>query len=182
MNNITKAKVNRKGYLEATYTDDLGNEISVKGSHEVHPDLRCALNALVPFLADLTEMREAETFDWAAPGSDENRQLMRNIAVTGVSRADEEYAMSGIRTLETGGAINVNSPSIDPYESQWGASMMFKNEADAFFVEVEAYLFHGKYCKRQREFDFEPGKGIKDDPFARPAPTADVEPIVADAL
>ena len=60
---IKKAKLTKGGSVEATYIDQDGNEITIKGNHRAHVDLRSRLQELVPFFAALTEQKEADSID-----------------------------------------------------------------------------------------------------------------------
>lgn len=70
---IKKAKLSRNGRVEATYTDGDGNEISMKGNNPCHQDLKDCIARLVPFLADLTEQKEADLIDWNNLDGEQNK-------------------------------------------------------------------------------------------------------------
>ena len=69
---IRKAKLAKGGTVEASYVDDDGNEFAFKGKNVAHKDLRNRLSALVPYFADLTEQKEADSIDWLNLDSEEN--------------------------------------------------------------------------------------------------------------
>lgn len=64
---IKKAKLTKGGTIEATYIDEDGNEITLKGKNTVHVDLKARLAALIPYFAELTEQKEADRYDWLTP-------------------------------------------------------------------------------------------------------------------
>lgn len=87
---IKKAKLTKGSTIEATYIDEDGNEITLKGKNTVHVDLKTRLAALIPYFAELTEQKEADRYDWDNPDSQENIDLMRRLDVTGVSLGGDD--------------------------------------------------------------------------------------------
>ena len=86
---LKSVKINSIG-LEASYVYD-GKEIKVKGKDPIHPDLRSAINALVPYFVEVCEMHEAEGIDW------------KNLEGSVTSEACIKFSVSGI---ELGGSEN----------------------------------------------------------------------------
>lgn len=82
---IKKAKLGKGGIIEASYIDADGNEITIKGKNKCHNDLKVAFAGLVPYFADLTEQKEADSIDWRELESAANIDLLRKIDVTGIS-------------------------------------------------------------------------------------------------
>lgn len=158
---IKKAKLSKSGYVEATYTDDEGNEITLKGIKKAHPDMRTALDALVPYFADLTEQKEADAIDWEDTKSAYNIDLLRRLKVTGVSVGGDDsnrfVTISGNRTLLTSRVLNLNSPGVelDSETFEWPHIDQFAFELEGFFYEVKEYILHHKYDTAQQEFNFE---------------------------
>lgn len=176
---IKKAKLTKSSTIEATYIDEDGNEITIKGKNTVHVDLKTRLAALIPYFADLTEQKEADRYDWDNPDSQENIDLMRRLDVTGVSLGGDDNCpiatLTGRRTLMSSKVLNLNTPptDLDADDSGWERAEDFRFAIDAFFYEVQQYITEKKWSVKQAEFDFE----NNDDPFANAGIPADVESI-----
>lgn len=114
---IKKAKLTKGGSVEATYIDQDGNEITIKGNHRAHVDLRSRLQELVPFFAALTEQKEADSIDWSDLNGEANNELLKQISVSAVSKGGDDSApfivMSGKRILMTRKVLNLCSPGVD---------------------------------------------------------------------
>lgn len=177
---IRKAKLAKGGTIEATYIDDEGNEINIKGKNIVHNDLHTRLSALVPFFAALTEQREADDIDWRNLDSEENEKLLYKLEVRGVTVSGDETTpiavLSGCRTLMTSKVLNINSPAteIGFDASDWEHADDFRDAIDAFFYEVELYIKEKKWGIKQSEFNFDDDS---DDPFSKAEATDDVDPF-----
>lgn len=177
---IRKAKLAKGGTVEATFIDDEGNEIAFKGKNVAHNDLRTRLSALVPYFADLTEQKEAESIDWLNLDSEENSKLLDKLEVRGVTIGGDDTmpiaVMSGCRTLMTSKVLNLNTPATDlnADDSGWMYADDFRDAIDAFFYEVELYIRDRKWAVKQSEFNFDEDC---EDPFDEPTPTEEVEPF-----
>lgn len=176
---IKKAKLTRGGTIEATYIDEDGNEITLKGKNNVHPNLKERLAALVPYFAELTEQKEADRYDWSDMESQDNVDLMRHLDVTGVALGGDSSCpvatLTGRRTLMSSKVLNLNTPPTDleADDTGWPHAEDFRFAIDAFFYEVEQYILERKWFVKQTEIDFE----NEDDPFANAGLTTDVESI-----
>lgn len=181
---IRKAKLAKGGTVEASYVDDDGNEIAFKGKNVAHNDLRNRLSALVPYFADLTEQKEADSIDWINLDSEENNKLLYKLEVRGVTIGGDDTmpiaVMSGNRTLMTSKVLNINSPATDlsAEDGEWVHVDDFRDAVDAFFFEVELYIRDRKWAVKQTELNFDEEC---EDPFGEPAPTEEVEPITIPA-
>lgn len=179
---IKKAKLTKGGTVEATFIDEDGNEITLKGKNTVHVDLKTRLSALIPYFAELTEQKEAERYDWDNPECQENLDLMRRLDVSGVSIGGDDNCpiatLTGRRTLMTSKVLNLNTPPTDlnADDSGWPRADDFRFAIDAFFYKVEQYILERKWAVKQAELDFD----NVDDPFANAGITADVAPITDD--
>lgn len=179
---VKKAKLSKGGCVEASYTDQDGNEITIKGKNKCHLDLRAALDKLVPYFADITEQKEADRIDWSDLDSAENVELLKKIEVTGVAIGGDDVnqviTMSGRRTLFTSRILNLNSPGIelDSETFDWAHTDDFDIAVQAFFYEVEQYIVNRKWEVIQPALDF---GDDPDDPFAMPDATEDA-PSVTD--
>jgi hypothetical protein len=174
---ITKAKLTKGGAVEATYIDEDENEITLKGKNIAHVDLKTRLAELTPYFAELTEQKEFDQYDWNAPESPENIELLRRLEVTGVSLGGNGNnpiaTLTGRRTLMTSKVLNLNTPPTDlnADDSGWIRADDFRFAIDAFFYEVEQYITERKWDVRQMEMDF----GNSDDPFANAGITDNAE-------
>ena len=178
--NIKKAKLSRDGSVEASYIDADGNDIAFKGFNKCHPDLRAAFQVLVPFFADLTEQKEADSIDWNNIESEDNKELLKKIQVNGISIGGSEHSrlitMSGNRTLATSRILNLNTPGV-PMEDdtfEWQFISEFDLAVQALLYEVKAYILNKKWEVRQETIDFDTDN---DDPFAAPQPADDAAPL-----
>lgn len=177
---VKKAKLCKGGSVEASYTDQDGNEITIKGKNKCHNDLRVALAKLVPFFADITEQKEADGIDWDNLDSAETIDLLRKIEVTGVSIGGDDnnqiVTLTGKRTLFTSRILNLNSPGIelDSETFDWNHTADFDIAVQGFFYEVEQYITSRKWEVVQSELDFD---GNPDDPFAGAGIPDDAPPI-----
>lgn len=176
---IKKAKLTKGGTIEATYIDEDGNEITLKGKNTVHVDLKARLAELIPYFAELTEQKEADLYDWNNADSEPNRDLMRRLDVSGVSLGGDDNCpiatLTGRRTLMSSKVLNLNTPPTDlnADDSGWLRADDFRFAIDAFFYEVKEYITERKWSVKQTEFNFE----NEDDPFANAGIPKDVESI-----
>ena len=177
---IKKAKLSKNDYVETTYIDEEGNEITLKGNKKAHPDMRIALEALIPFFADLTEQKEADAIDWEELQSQHNLELLKRIKVTGVSIGGDDsnrfVTITGNRTLMTTRVLNLNSPGVemDSDTFEWPHIDKFDMALEGFLYEVKEYIQNHKCDTAQGEFNFDANP---DDPFAEADAPADVAPI-----
>ena len=176
---IKKAKLTKSSTVEATYIDEDGNEITIKGKNAVHLDLKTRLAALIPYFAELTEQKESERYDWDNTDCQENIDLMRCLDVTGISLGGDDNCpiatLSGRRTLMTSKVLNLNTPPTDlnADDSGWVRADDFRFAIDAFFYEVKEYITERKWSVKQNELNFD----NVDDPFANAGIPDDVESI-----
>ena len=138
---IKKAKLTKSGSVEATYIDNDGNEITIKGNHRSHIDLRSRLQDLVPFFTELTEQKEADRIDWSDLHGEANNELLKQISVTAVSKGGDDSApfivMTGNRILLTRKVLNLCSPGVDLGDESLA-------HADEFDMAVQAFLLRSR--------------------------------------
>lgn len=179
---IKKAKLTNGGSVEATYIDQDGNEITIKGNHRAHVDLRARLQELVPYFADMTELKEADRIDWSNLESDDNKELLKQISVSAVTKGGDDSApfivMSGKRILMTRKVLNLCSPGVDPGDVSLEHGDEFDMAVQAFLYEVEQYILDRKYdTDGVLDFSEAETSGNTDDPFGAATPTVDVEAV-----
>lgn len=177
---IRKAKLAKGGTVEVSYIDIDGNEVSLKGKNKCHSDLRNAFAGLVPFFADLTEQKEADSIDWDDLASESNTEFLRRLDVTGFSIGGDEnnrvVTMSGKRTLITSRVLNLNAPGVEMGSEtfEWPHINEFDVVLEQAVFEVKEYLINRKWEVVQGELDFDANP---EDPFAEAQPTQEVQPI-----
>ncbi len=166
---VTKVKLIKNGCLEVHYFEN-SDEVVLKGSNQVHPDLKAAMNRLVPHLCDITEQKEAEKYDWNDQDCEFNQDLLKNLGVSGftISGEDafEQVIITGRRLLSaTRKVLNLNTPQIclDAEQDEYEHLNDLQEVIDAVCEEAKQYLKERKYGVTQQEFNFE---GNADDPFA----------------
>lgn len=176
---IKKAKLSKGGCVEATYIDEDGNEITLKGKNKCHNDLRVAFAALVPYFADLTEQKEADGIDWDNLDGADTVECLRKLDVTGVSIGGDEnnriVTMTGKRTLLTSRVLNLNAPGVEMESEtfEWSHIDDFDLALQNLIFEVKEYIVNRKWEVEQKTlFDGDP-----DDPFANTTVTTDAPPI-----
>lgn len=178
-NKNQKSQIDKGGTIEATYIDEDGNEITLKGKNTVHVDLKARLAALIPYFAELTEQKEADRYDWDNPDSEINLDLLRRLDVSGVSLGGDDNCpiatLTGRRTLMSSKVLNLNTPPTDlnADDSGWPRADDFRFAIDAFFYEVKEYITERKWAIKQTEFNFE----NEEDPFANAGIPEDVTDI-----
>lgn len=179
---IKKAKLTKSGSVEATYIDKDGNEITIKGNHRAHPDLRGCLQALVPFFAMLTEQKEADVINWSDIESEENKDLLKQISVSAVTKGGDESSpfivMSGKRILMTRKVLNLCSPGVDLGDEALDHGEEFDMAIQAFLYEVEQYILDRKYdTDGVLDFNEADTYGNTDDPFGAADATVNIDAV-----
>ena len=179
---VNKVKIINNGRLEVHYID-FGDDIVLKGDHQVHPDLKAAMNRLVPFLCDITEQREADKYDWSEPDGEFNKDLLKNLSVSGIAisgdDAFEQVVITGKRTLSsTRKVLNLNTPqiSLDSDEAEYVRLSELQEAVDAVCEEAKLYVKDHKYGVTQQEFNFE-AEANADDPFGGSGDAGESGPI-----
>ena len=175
---IRKAKISKNGILEVSYIDPEGNDITMKGKNKIHHDLRVAFSRLVPFFADLTEQKEADSIDWDNLESEENIELLRVLDVSGISFGSDDsfpvITMTGKRSLRSAQVLNLNSPGVDANSEtlEWSHIDDFDIAVSAVKFEVKEYIINRKWEEIQLEINFDANP---DDPFDQEGETEYVD-------
>lgn len=173
---IRKAKLSKGGTVEASYIDQDGNDITLKGSNVCHPDLKTAFAGLVPFLADLTEQREADYIDWDNLDGTDTVERLRYLEVTGFSISDDEVSpmatLIGKRTLRTSKVLNLCAPAtaLNQDSESYLRCAELETALQVCIFEVEQYITERKWRVKQTEINFD----NPDDPFAAATPTENI--------
>lgn len=179
---IKKAKLTKSGSVEATYIDEDGNEITIKGNHRAHADLRNRLKELVPFFAELTEQKEADLINWSDLNGEANNELLKQISVSAVTKGGDDTSpfimMSGKRILLTRKVLNLSSPGVDLGDEALEHGEEFDMAVQAFIYEVEQYILDRKYdTDGMLDFNVDDTSGNTDDPFGAAEVTANVDDV-----
>lgn len=180
---IKKAKLIKNGCLEVAYFDVEGNEIVLRGANPVHEDMKAAFKALVPFLCDLTEQKEADKFDWENPTSVLNDELTRRLDVSGVTISGSDTfrscVITGKRTLLINKVLNFNTPSItlDADAEDYKHLDELQLALEAVEEEARLYVQEHKYSVEQKTLDFEASNDGADDPFGDEGDAGESQPL-----
>ncbi len=174
---IRKAKLIKGGTVEASFIDQDGNDVTLKGKNVCHPDLKTAFAGLVPFLADLTEQKEADNIDWDNLDGAETVEKLRYLEVTGFSVTDDDVnpmaTLIGKRTLRTSKVLNLCAPAtaLNTDTESYERCEELDTALQVAIYEVEQYITERKWQVKQNELNFD----NPEDPFASATPTEDVE-------
>ena len=108
---IIKAKVTKDKTLIAVYKNENDDTVTIEGKNIVHKDLEFCFTELVPHLAFLCEMKEAdgkESFDELPD------DILNTLDVTGFSIGgdgdSEGVTLTGKRFLKSKKVLNLNAP------------------------------------------------------------------------
>ncbi len=173
---LRKAKIAKGGTVEASFIDQDGNDVTLKGKNICHPDLKTAFAGLVPFLADLTEQKEADRIDWDNLNDAETVERLRYLEVTGFSVTDDDVnpmvTLIGKRTLRTSKVLNLCAPAtaLNQDTESYERCEELDTALQVCIFEVEQYLTERKWQVKQNELNFD----NPEDPFASATPTEDV--------
>lgn len=172
---LRKAKLAKGGTVEASYIDEDGNDVTLKGKNICHADLKTAFAGLVPFLADLTEQKEAEYIDWDDLNKAETVEKLRYLEVTGFSVTDDDVnpmvTLIGKRTLRTSKVLNLCAPAtaLNTDTESYELCDELDIALQVCISEVELYVTERKWQVKQNTLDFD----NPEDPFAAATPTDD---------
>lgn len=173
---IRKAKLAQGGTVEASFLDGDGNDVTLKGKNICHADLKTAFAGLVPFLADLTEQKEADRIDWNNLDDAATVESLRYLEVTGFSVTDDDVnpmvTLIGKRTLRTSKVLNLCAPAtaLNTDTESYERCEELDTALQVCIYEVEQYITERKWQVKQNELNFD----NPDDPFAEATPTEDV--------
>ncbi len=173
---LRKAKLVKGGTVEASFYDQDGNDITLKGKNICHADLITAFAGLVPFLADLTEQKEADHIDWDNLDNAETVESLRYLEVTGFSVTDDDVnpmvTLIGKRTLRTSKVLNLCAPAtaLTAVTESYERCEELDTALQVCIYEVMQYITERKWQVKQNELNFD----NPEDPFAEATPTEDV--------
>ncbi len=143
---IKKAKIKTKLFIEAEYTELLGNGVNNKvnfnSNNVVHADLKAAFDDLNETLAIMCEQYEKE------------KKEIGDVTFTGFVLGgigdSAGVTLIGHRKLQNGKILNLISPFVTYDE------LDIRDEINTCIEEVYKYIFEGKHQPSdQMEFDFE---------------------------
>lgn len=175
-----KISITKNRTLNAVFSNDDGDTITMVGGNVVHRDLKEALRALVPHLALLTEQKETsyctlEELKEQEP--QEGNSVFSRVGVSGVTISEQEIMISGTRILERGGVIQLNSPKVNIEDSdsyEYYAELSLAIEAVKY--EAELCVKEKKWGLKEGTLDFEQaGDPFADGMEAGEVPTVTVE-------
>lgn len=173
---IRKAKIAKGGTVEVSYLDQDGNDVTLKGKNICHPDLKTAFAGLVPFMADLTEQKEAEYINWNNLSDADTVERLRYLEVTGFSVTDDDVnpmvTLIGKRTLRTSKVLNLCAPAtaLNSDTESYEMCEELDTALQVCIFEVKQYVVERKWQVKQAELNFD----NPEDPFADATPTEDV--------
>lgn len=153
---IRKAKITKDNTLTATYMDETG-AVTVEGKNLVTKDLVRAFSSLIPHMAFLCELKEAdgkESLD-ELPG-----EICDIIEVTGFAKGGDGdsagVTLTGKRFLKTNKVLNLNAPFTKLVDDTEDYSFQFELEQaiEECCYEVNEYLFNKKWAVVQQELPF----------------------------
>lgn len=153
---IKKAKITKDNTLTATYMDETG-AVTVEGKNLVTKDLVRAFSSLIPHMAFLCELKEAdgkESLD-ELPG-----EICDIIEVTGFTKGGDGdsagVTLTGKRFLKTNKVLNLNTPFTKLVDDTEDYSFQFELEQaiEGCCYEVNEYLFNKKWAVVQQELPF----------------------------
>lgn len=165
-----KIQLTRQNTLTVVYENGAGDTVTVQGANIVHPDMKNAMNQLIPHLALLTEQREASGRNLKQIQKDRITDdgadsVFKRLAVDTVtlSGKGQEVTISGSRILLTGSVIAVASPRVnitDDEQYQYNDDLALAIEAVRY--EAKEYVEENKWGMREAKIEFEdPFEGVQ---------------------
>ena len=155
--NIEKAKITKDNTLIATYKDEKGTT-TVEGKNLVTNDLVNAFKALIPHLAFLFELKEADGKEFL---EDMPENIESIVDVSGYSIGGDGdsrgVTLTGKRFLKSNKVLNLNAPFTKFTDESENYRFQFELEQaiEACDYEVNEYLFNKKWKVVQQELPFE---------------------------
>ena len=148
--------------LNATYTNNDGDTITLSGCNNVHPDLFDAFRALVPHLALLSEQREAfektlYALEEEKDGKEKDNVYMR-ISVTSVTISKDDVIIFGESVTDSGDIIKLVSPKINLEGGLYEYKTSLSLAVDGLKYEAKLYVTEKKYKYIQAQLEFAEGE------------------------
>ena len=175
---ILKAKVTKDSTLIATYRNDDGDTLTHEGKNLVTSDLLNAFKDLIPHLAFLCELKEAD----GKESLDELPEtVFQKLEVSGYTVGgdgdDEGVTLIGKRFLQSKKVLNLNSPftKFSNENEEYSFAFDLSQAIFACEYEVKEYLFNKKWRMVQQELPFDEEQAKEDIPadFVQDAVTLD---------
>lgn len=144
--------------LNATYTNNDGDTITLSGCNAIHPDLLNAFRALVPHLALLTEQREAfnkTLLDLEEEKDNKNKDnVYKRIGVTSVTIGKEDVILFGQRVTDNGEVIKLVSPKVNLDSSIYEHNNSLSLAVEGLKYEAKLYVKEKKWKYIQTTLEF----------------------------
>lgn len=144
--------------LNATYTNNDGDTITLSGCNAIHPDLLNAFRALVPHLALLTEQREAfnkTLLDLEEEKDNKNKDnVYKRIGVTSVTIGTEDVILFGQRVTDNGEVIKLVSPKVNLDSSIYEHNNSLSLAVEGLKYEAKLYVKEKKWKYIQTTLEF----------------------------
>ncbi len=153
--------------LNATYTNNDGDTITLSGCNAIHPDLLNAFRELVPHLALLTEQREV--FGKTLSTLEEEKEnkgkdnVYKRIGVTSVTIGREDVILFGQRVTDSGDVIKLVSPKVNLEGSLYEHRHALDLAIAGLKYEAKLYITEKKWKYIQTTLEFVEGKKKTDD-------------------
>lgn len=144
--------------LNATYTNNDGDTITLSGCNAIHPDLLNAFRALVPHLALLTEQREV--FEKTLSALEEEKEnkgkdnVYRRIGVTSVTIGAKDVILFGQRVTDNGEVIKLVSPKVNLEGSLYEYRHALGLAVEGLKYEAKLYITEKKHKYIQTTLEF----------------------------
>jgi len=163
MLNIKKVQIRGDRGLNVTYFNNVGDNVNLKGVGKAHKDFIEQMLRLTPYLAELTEQREADSIDWDDIESEDNKLLLKKIVPHTIIISGRvgslKVTIHGSRMLARYDNINIVSPTIDLEEGvNYDRAYDLYDIVRSILEETNSYVLEGKFEEVQKVIDF-------DDPF-----------------
>lgn len=153
---IIKAKLTKDNTLVATYKDETGT-ITIEGKNQVTNDLLNSFVFLIPHLAFLCEMKEADGKE-SLDEMPENIESILSVSgyTIGGDGDSKGVTLTGKRFLKSSKVMNVNAPftQFNNESEQYEFSYELEQTIEQCNYEVNEYIFNKKWKVVEQELPF----------------------------
>lgn len=154
---IKKAKVTKDNTLVAQYCDETGT-VTVEGKNLVTNDLINAFKQLIPHMAFLCELKEADGKGSLDEMPDNIESILEVSGYTVGGDGDSRgVTLTGKRFLKSNKVLNLNAPFTKFADENENYAFQFELEQaiESCCYEVNEYIFNKKWKVVQQELPFE---------------------------